>query len=226
MYGCLINNIRSGAISLRNKDFEFPDLLGAAYEYLIAKFADSAGKKIGEFYTPRSVVRMMVRLLRLTLEYDIYDSCCGSGGMLIAAKEFIDEHGQGGRKANLFGQENAGTVWSIAKMNMLLHGICSANLHNDDTLAEPKRTVENGELHRFDRILTNPPFSLPWGSKERTGLANTLAAQVSRTLLPRGPARSQEGRPHVPPAHAAYHQPGRRHNGDRHAAWRPVSCWR
>jgi type I restriction enzyme M protein len=112
-----------GLYRLRNEDFEFPDLLGAAYEYLIGEFADSAGKKGGEFYTPRSVVRMMVRLIKPTLAHDIYDPCCGSGGMLIAAKEYIDEHGEDGRKANLFGQEFNGTVWSIAKMNMLLHGI-------------------------------------------------------------------------------------------------------
>ncbi|MGI9213121.1 MAG: HsdM family class I SAM-dependent methyltransferase, partial [Methylococcaceae bacterium] len=151
---------------LRNEDFEFPDLLGAAYEYLIGEFADSAGKKGGEFYTPRTVVRMMVRLIKPKLEHDIYDPCCGSGGMLIAAKEFIDEHGEDGRKANLFGQEFNGTVWSIAKMNMLLHGISTANLQNDDTLAEPQH-VEGGELMRFDRVLTNPPFSINWGNTEK-----------------------------------------------------------
>lgn len=151
---------------LRNEDFEFPDLLGAAYEYLIGEFADSAGKKGGEFYTPRSVVRMMVRLVKPELKHDIYDPCCGSGGMLIAAKEYIDEHGEDGRKANLFGQEFNGTVWSIAKMNMLLHGISTANLQNDDTLAEPQH-VEGGELMHFDRVITNPPFSLPWGNTEK-----------------------------------------------------------
>lgn len=160
----LINHF--GEIRLRNEDFEFPDLLGAAYEYLIAQFADSAGKKGGEFYTPRSVVRMMVRLLKPTLEHRVYDPCCGSGGMLIAAKEYIDEHGQDGRKADLFGQEYNGTVWSIAKMNMLLHGIESANLQNDDTLGNP-RHIENGELIRFDRILTNPPFSINWGTADK-----------------------------------------------------------
>ncbi len=151
---------------LRNEDFEFPDLLGAAYEYLIGEFADSAGKKGGEFYTPRSVVRMMVRLIKPTLAHDIYDPCCGSGGMLIAAKEYIDEHGEDGRKANLFGQEFNGTVWSIAKMNMLLHGISTANLQNEDTLAEPQH-VEGGELMHFDRVLTNPPFSIHWGNTEK-----------------------------------------------------------
>ncbi len=155
-----------GIYRLRNEDFEFPDLLGAAYEYLIGEFADSAGKKGGEFYTPRSVVRMMVRLIKPALEHDIYDPCCGSGGMLIAAKEYIDEHGKDGRKANLFGQEFNGTVWSIAKMNMLLHGISTANLQNDDTLAEPQH-VEGGELMHFDRVLTNPPFSINWGNTEK-----------------------------------------------------------
>lgn len=155
-----------GTYRLRNEDFEFPDLLGAAYEYLIGEFADSAGKKGGEFYTPRSVVRMMVRLIKPELKHDIYDPCCGSGGMLIAAKEYIDEHGEDGRKANLFGQEFNGTVWSIAKMNMLLHGISTANLQNDDTLGEPQH-VEGGELMHFDRVITNPPFSINWGNTEK-----------------------------------------------------------
>lgn len=155
-----------GEVRLRNSDFEFPDLLGAAYEYLIAEFADSAGKKGGEFYTPRSVVRLMVNLLKPTLDHDIYDPCCGSGGMLIAAKEYIEEHGEDGRKANLFGQEFNGTVWSIAQMNMLLHGISNAWLENEDTLADP-RHIEGGELRRFDRILTNPPFSINWGHTEK-----------------------------------------------------------
>jgi len=156
---------------LRNEDFEFPDLLGAAYEYLIGEFADSAGKKGGEFYTPRSVVRMMVRLIKPSLKHDIYDPCCGSGGMLIAAKEYIDEHGEDGRKASLFGQEFNGTVWSIAKMNMLLHGISNANLQNEDTLADPQH-VEGGELMHFDRVLTNPPFSINWGNIEKDADGN------------------------------------------------------
>lgn len=172
-------------VRLRNEDFEFPDLLGAAYEYLIAEFADSAGKKGGEFYTPRSVVRLMVRLLRPRLEHNIYDPCCGSGGMLIAAKEYIDEHGEDGRKANLFGQEFNGTVWSIAKMNMLLHGISSAWLENEDSLAEPCH-IEGGELLRFDRILTNPPFSINWGTTEKN-------ADGQPAWQPRYPERFQYG---------------------------------
>jgi type I restriction enzyme M protein len=144
---------------LRNEDFEFPDLLGAAYEYLVGEFADSAGKKGGEFYTPRSVVRMMVRLIEPREGMRIYDPCSGSGGMLILSKEYIDEHGGNSRNLALFGQENNGGVWSISKMNLLLHGIPDADIRNADTLAEPLHT-EGGELMRFDRVITNPPFSL------------------------------------------------------------------
>jgi type I restriction enzyme M protein len=151
---------------LRNEDFEFPDLLGAAYEYLIGEFAESAGKKGGEFYTPRPVVRMMVRLLKPDVKHHIYDPCCGSGGMLIAAKEYFDEQGQEGRKANLYGQEANGTVWSIARMNMLLHDITTADLHNEDTLAKPQH-IKDGNLTRFDRIFTNPPFSINWGTSDK-----------------------------------------------------------
>ncbi|PRY64805.1 type I restriction system adenine methylase HsdM [Vreelandella songnenensis] len=149
---------------LRDRDFEFPDLLGAAYEYLIADFADSAGKKGGEFYTPRSVVRMMVRLLDPQQGHSVYDPCCGSGGMLIAAKKWVDETGGNGLLLNLNGQEVNGSTWSVAKMNMLLHGITTASLKHDDTLENPLHT-KDGELLRFDRILTNPPFSVNFDSK-------------------------------------------------------------
>jgi type I restriction enzyme M protein len=143
---------------LRNADFEFPDLLGAAYEYLIGEFADSAGKKGGEFYTPRSVVRMMVRLIEPREGMRIYDPCSGSGGMLIFSKEYVEEHAGNSRNLALFGQENNGGVWSISKMNLLLHGIPDADIRNGDTLAEPLH-LEGGELMRFDRVITNPPFS-------------------------------------------------------------------
>jgi type I restriction enzyme M protein len=143
---------------LRNEDFEFPDLLGAAYEYLIRDFADSAGKKGGEFYTPRSVVRMMVRIARPEEGMRIYDPCSGSGGMLILSKEYLDEHQRNSKNLRLYGQESNGGVWAISKMNMLLHGIADADIRNEDTLASPEH-VESGELMRFDRVITNPPFS-------------------------------------------------------------------
>jgi len=143
---------------LRNEDFEFPDLLGAAYEYLIRDFADSAGKKGGEFYTPRSVVRMMVRIAKPVEGMRIYDPCSGSGGMLILAKEYLDEHQRNSKNLRLYGQESNGGVWAISKMNMLLHGIADADIRNEDTLASPEH-LESGELMRFDRVITNPPFS-------------------------------------------------------------------
>ena len=143
---------------LRNEDFEFPDLLGAAYEYLIRDFADSAGKKGGEFYTPRQVVQLMVRLVDPQEGMAIYDPCSGSGGMLIYAHKHVADNGGDPRNLVLAGQENNGTTWSISKMNMLLHGIRDADLANDDTLTNP-RHVSGGELKRFDRVITNPPFS-------------------------------------------------------------------
>jgi type I restriction enzyme M protein len=151
---------------LRNQDFEFPDLLGAAYEFLIGEFADSAGKKGGEFYTPRSVVRLMVRLLKPEQHHKVYDPCCGSGGMLISAKEYIDEQGGEGYRLDCYGQEAAGTVWSIAKMNMLLHDLTTSSLENDDTLEHPRHKTDDGKLTQFDRILTNPPFSINFGTKD------------------------------------------------------------
>jgi type I restriction enzyme M protein len=143
---------------LRNEDFEFPDLLGAAYEYLIGEFADSAGKKGGEFYTPRDVVRLMVRIIKPREGMRIYDPCVGSGGMLILSKQYVEEHGGNPKDLSLFGQDNNGGVWAICKMNMILHGIPDANIQNDDVLTNPLH-LEGGELMRFDRVITNPPFS-------------------------------------------------------------------
>ena len=154
---------------LRNEDFEFPDLLGAAYEYLIRDFADSAGKKGGEFYTPRPVVQLMVRLVDPKEGMAIYDPCSGSGGMLIYARNHVADNGGDATNLVLAGQENNGTTWSISKMNMLLHSIRHADLQNDDTLTNP-RHVSGGELKRFDRVITNPPFSQNY---DKASLART-----------------------------------------------------
>ncbi len=143
---------------LRNADFEFPDLIGAAYEYLIGQFADSAGKKGGEFYTPRDVVRLMVRILKPQEGMRVYDPCVGSGGMLIHSKQYVEEHGGNCFNLSLYGQDNNGGVWSMCKMNMILHGIAGADIQNDDVLTSPLH-LDGGELMRFDRVITNPPFS-------------------------------------------------------------------
>lgn len=154
-------------VSLRQQDFEFPDLLGAAYEYLIRDFADSAGKKGGEFYTPRDVVRLMVRMADPKPGMSVYDPASGSGGMLIIAKEYVEESGGNPRNLALAGQEKDGSVWAISKMNMLLHGIPDADIRNTDdgTLEDPAH-VSGGELLRFDRVITNPPFSMNYKKDE------------------------------------------------------------
>ena len=142
---------------LRNEDLEFPDLLGAAYEYLIYYFADSAGKKGGEFYTPRAVVKLMVRITNPKENMEVYDPCVGSGGMLILSQQHIEEHGENPRNLGLYGQDNNGGVWAICKMNLLLHGIPNARIENDDTLMVPIK--DGGKLKHYDRVLSNPPFS-------------------------------------------------------------------
>ncbi|RJX73708.1 type I restriction-modification system subunit M [Vibrio sinensis] len=147
------------SIPLSNDDFEFPDLLGAAYEYLIKYFADSAGKKGGEFYTPAEVVRLLVEILEPAEGMEIYDPTCGSGGMLIQSRNYVQETGGNVKKIHLFGQEDNGSTWSICKMNMILHGSGGADIENGDTLATPLHRTKDGEVRPFDRVIANPPFS-------------------------------------------------------------------
>ncbi len=146
-------------IPLKDENFEFPDLLGAAYEYLIKFFADSAGKKAGEFYTPADVVRTLVELVEPQPGMSVYDPTCGSGGMLIQTRDYINEIGGNPKDLSLYGQESIGTTWSICKMNMLLHGISHADIRQEDTLRKPQHKDKGGELRRYDRVLANPPFS-------------------------------------------------------------------
>ncbi|WP_041082638.1 type I restriction-modification system subunit M [Thermotoga profunda] len=151
---------------LRNEDFEFPDLLGAAYEYLLKEFAESAGKKGGEFYTPPHVKTLMVRLVKPQEGMSIYDPTVGSGGFLIEARQYVEAIGQNPKNLALYGQELNGVTWSICKMNMILHDIPDAHIENEDTLIRPMFR-ENGYIKQFDRILANPPFSQNY---TRTGM--------------------------------------------------------
>lgn len=153
-------------IRLRDEDFEFPDLLGAAYEYLIKYFADSAGKKAGEFYTPSSVVTLLVKILDPKPGMSIYDPTVGSGGMLIQAKEHIRELYNSDNFA-LHGQDAVATTWAMCKMNMILHGVPNADIQNEDTLETPLHTRE-GRLMQFDRVIANPPFSQNYKKSEIT----------------------------------------------------------
>jgi type I restriction enzyme M protein len=151
---------------LRTADFERPDLLGTAYEYLIKMFADSAGKKGGEFYTPSEVVQLLVSLLKPHAGMRIYDPTAGSGGMLIQMRNYLANHGENAANLSLAGQEMNLNTWAICKMNMFLHGVFSADIRKGDTLREPKHK-EQGQLMTFDRVIANPPFSLKgWGKED------------------------------------------------------------
>lgn len=151
---------------LRNEDFESTDLLGSAYEYLIKQFADSAGKKGGEFYTPSEVVWLLVSLLKPTSGMRIYDPTAGSGGMLIQTRNYLIDQGENPKNLSLYGQEMNLNTWAISKMNMFLHDVFNADLRKGDTLGDPQHT-SGGELMSFDRVIANPPFSLKkWGKDE------------------------------------------------------------
>lgn len=140
-------------------------ILGDAYEYLIAKFADDAGKKGGEFYTPKQVVKLMVEILRPAEGQTIYDPACGSGGMLLEAIHYMERHRLNRNALTLYGQEKNLNTWAICKMSLFLHDIDDSFIERGDTLLDPKNLVPDTKvLKRFDLVLANPPFSLsPWG---------------------------------------------------------------
>lgn len=140
------------------------NVLGDAYEYLIYQFADDAGKKGGEFYTPRSVVRLIVELLEPKEGMRICDPTAGSGGMLIYAAQYVKEQGGDARDLALHGQErNLGTL-AIGKLNMLLHDLGAARMEAGDVIVEPALVDTYGRLESYDRVIANPPFSLKnWG---------------------------------------------------------------
>lgn len=144
-----------------------PDVFGQAYEYLIKRFADQSNKKAGEYYTPRSVVRLMVNILDPHEGETVYDPTTGTGGMLLGVVEHVAE--AGGRPqlllGKLFGQEKVLTTSGIARMNLLLHGIEDFRIVKGDTLNNPA-FFEGDKLATFDCVIANPPFSLKnWGQE-------------------------------------------------------------
>lgn len=140
------------------------DLLGNAYEYLLKNFADESGKKAGEFFTPRAVVRLLVQLLDPQENETVYDPTCGSGGMLVEAVNQVRAHGQDPRTLRLFGQEVQPDTAAIARMNLYLHDIETFAIKRGDTLRNPRFREQDGALTRFDAVIANPPFSLKeWG---------------------------------------------------------------
>jgi len=150
--------------TLSNSQVE-PDLLGQAYEYLIKHFADLTNKKAGEFYTPRSVVHLLGRILDPKAGESVYDPACGTGGMLLECVDHLKENGQDYRTLKLYGQEKNLTSSSIARMNMFLHGIEDFQIARGDTLRNPAFFEADG-LKTFDCVIANPPFSLnSWGAE-------------------------------------------------------------
>lgn len=153
---------------LRRADVE-PDMLGNAYEYLIKQFADDSGKKGGEFYTPKSVVHLMTECLQPQEGMSVYDPTCGSGGMLLEAWHYLQNHGGNPNSLSLYGQEKNLNTWAIAKMNLFLHDIDDAVIERGDTLRNPKHLTDGAVkgLKTFDLVMANPPFSLKdWGHDE------------------------------------------------------------
>lgn len=144
------------------------DLLGDAYEYLIKQFAADAGKKGGEFYTPREVEKVIVGILKPHQKDHIYDPTAGSGGFLLEAYDYLKQ--KSGEKIAktlyLYGQELNISTFAIAKINMFLHGLDSADIRRGDTIANPQFLTQNGNLQTFDICVANPPYSIKdWESE-------------------------------------------------------------
>lgn len=157
------------------------DMLGSAYEYLLREFAEASGKKAGEFFTPRPVVHLLVKILDPKPGDTIADPACGSGGMLVETVTAVKEAGGDPRTLRLHGQEINLTTSAIAKMNLYLHGLKEFKVVRGDTFREPKLLDGDG-LQKFDVVIANPPFSLQnWGAK---GWANDPYSRVVCDIPP------------------------------------------
>jgi len=142
------------------------DILGQAYEYLLKNFADESGKKAGEFFTPRQVVRLIVKMLDPQPGESIYDPAAGSGGMLVETINSVRAKGGDTRTLRLYGQEVNLTTSAIAKMNLYLHEIEDFKIVRGDTLRSPGLRKPDGTISQFDVVIGNPPFSLGnWGAE-------------------------------------------------------------
>jgi type I restriction enzyme M protein len=147
-------------LDLRPESIGHIDIIGDVYEYLIARFAATAGKKAGEFYTPAEVSETLARLVAPKRGDRICDPACGSGALLIRTAKQV-----GSDDFALYGQEMNGSTWALCKMNMFLHGMDSSHIEWEDTIRHPQ-FVENDVLMKFDVVIANPPFSLDkWGQE-------------------------------------------------------------
>jgi type I restriction enzyme M protein len=168
----LVNLINAFNGMALNPDEVSNDLLGQGYEYLLKKFADESGKKAGEFFTPRQVVRLLIRILDPQPGESVYDPASGSGGMLVETINTVRDHGGDTRTLRLYGQEVNLTTSAIARMNLYLHDIEDFKIVRGDTLRSPGLRKPDGRISTFDVVVANPPFSLTnWG-------AETWAADV------------------------------------------------
>lgn len=150
----LLSDFNNEDIDLRPSKIGNLDVIGNAYEYLIARFAGDSGKKGGEFYTPAEVSTLLAKLVEPKENDRIYDPACGSGSLLLkAAKEVKD------KKVSVYGQESNSSTYNLCRMNMFLHGVNDAHIEWGDTLANPLH-LEHDDLMKFDAIVSNPPFSL------------------------------------------------------------------
>ena len=147
---------------LRNSDLEKEDVFGDAYEYLLEEFAEQTKKRGGEFFTPREIVRLLVNLVEPKEGMSICDPTCGSGGMLIESRKYVERSGGNPRNLVLEGQEGNYGNLAMCKMNMVLHDIVDFNIEYGDTLSNPK-LVEGGKLKTYDRVLANFPFQYGLG---------------------------------------------------------------
>ena len=148
-------------LSLRNENLEKEDIFGDSYEYLLEQFADETKKKGGEFFTPREIVKLLVNISKPKEGMKISDPTCGSGGMLIVSRRYVQKNGGDVNNLTLEGQEaNYGNV-SMCKMNMVLHGVEDFDIEHGDTLEKPL-LLENGALKKYDRVFANYPFSDNW----------------------------------------------------------------
>eukprot|EP00873_Tetraselmis_striata_P040190 jgi/Tetstr1/460454/TSEL_005713.t1 len=162
----LLEDFAKPTLDLRPSRVGTLDIIGGAYEYLISRFAASAGKKAGEFYTPAEVSQLMARLVEPQEGDAICDPTCGSGSLLLkCAKEIKDRTGKAAYE--LYGQEAIGSTWALAKMNMFLHGETNHRIEWGDTIANPKLRARDDQLRLFDVVVANPPFSLDkWGHEK------------------------------------------------------------
>lgn len=146
------------AINLSNAHVE-PDVIGRAYEYLIKQFADDAGAKAGEFFTPPEVVDILIRILEPQPGETVYDPTCGSGGMLIHSADFLQEQGHRPDQIRYFGQEMNWQTYAIARINMILHGLEADIRGGRSTLTDPQFLKADGSIEQFDIAIANFPFS-------------------------------------------------------------------